>query len=1013
MNAPVAIAVFSEFNLVCEMANNAYLSLMGKKLNDFVGKPLFESFPETKDLLQPILADLLQIGNPFTSTEFEIKLKRNGRNEVCYFNSVWEPFREESGLISGVIVATHEVTEQVIGRRKAEQSAAQFRIVLESDDLGTFDYYPQTNDLIWSAKTKELFGLPYVAEVYYETYLNALHPDDKEKAHADFQKALQKEHTGFYENEYRTMGFTDGKQRWLRSKGKVEFDAENKAIHFTGITQDITHQKEILASLQIQSLVLQSMDEGVSVSDENGYIILTNQAEDKMFGYEPGELLGKQVTIQNAYDEFENERIVTGVIKELKAKGFWSGEWHNRKKDGTNFYTYSYITAVSVEGKTLFVCVQRDITKEKHYRDALVESEDNFRTLADSIPQLSWMTDEKGGIYWYNQRWYEYTGTTLKEMQGWGWQDVHHPDMVEGVTKRFKKSIENGTPWEDTFLLKGKDGDYKWFLSRAVPIYNDKGHIIKWFGTNTDISEQRKTGQALKEAKEQLELTFQNTPTSIYLFGKNGEILFANNNAALLMGYESAQELLAEKDFAVLKKTASQSFEILTEYRKPFPLNESPTSITLRSGKAAEAILLFLKKSDNSEMWVLTKSSAIFDLNGELSMVLTASTDITAQKTAEEKIRFSEQRFRTLAETIPQLVWITNEKGEQEYASNRWKEYSGLEPRGADTWERLVHPDDMGIIAKAWLNSISTGEMYKSEVRLKSKTGEYRWHHVQGEPIRDEGGTIIKWIGAFTDIHDQKTLSERLEALVQERTMELQRSNDDLQQFAHVASHDLKEPVRKIKTFTSRLHDFSEAALTDVDKFYIQKVQGAADRMSSMIEGVLAYSTINGSGHYTESISLNDIIKNIEADLEIVIQEKNAVIRYKNLPIIEGASVLIYQLFYNLINNSLKFTKPNETSVVFIESKVILYSGEEAAKIVVKDNGIGFEPQYNERIFNTFTRLHSKDQYEGTGLGLALCKKIVQRHGGTIHASGELNKGATFTIILPFKQVRQDGIIKI
>ncbi|MBR0851606.1 PAS domain-containing protein [Bradyrhizobium diazoefficiens] len=134
-------------------------------------------------------------------------------------------------------------------------------------------------------------------------------------------------------------------------------------------------------------------------------------------------------------------------------------------------------------------------------QQALHESEARFRELADNISQFAWTADRNGWIYWYNKRWLDYTGTTLKEMEGWGWQKVHHPDHVERVVERIRKSFELGTPWEDTFPLRGRDGEYRWFLSRALPIRNDAGEIVRWFGTNTDVTDQILAQQALRESE--------------------------------------------------------------------------------------------------------------------------------------------------------------------------------------------------------------------------------------------------------------------------------------------------------------------------------------------------------------------------------------------------------------------------------------------------------------------------------------------------------------------------------
>lgn len=247
--------------------------------------------------------------------------------------------------------------------------------------------------------------------------------------------------------------------------------------------------------------------------------------------------------------------------------------------------------------------------------------------------------------------------------------------------------------------------------------------------------------------------------------------------------------------------------------------------------------------------------------------------------------------------------------------------------------------------------------------------------------------------------------NQKMENLVANRTDELARSNEDLQQFAHVASHDLKEPLRKIATFSSILLDEHANGLTPKGKLYLGKIEGAAQRMSVMIEGVLAYSTVTADLQAFETVSLNAVIEDVKNDLELAIIQKDAQIKYEMLPEVSGIRILIYQLFYNLVSNALKFAKEDVHPVIEIaatkEKQVINKKAGNYIHITVSDNGIGFNPDYAVKIFGVFSRLNPKEQYEGTGLGLALCKKIVNRHGGVIYAEAEEEKGATFHILLP------------
>lgn len=409
--------------------------------------------------------------------------------------------------------------------------------------------------------------------------------------------------------------------------------------------------------------------------------------------------------------------------------------------------------------------------------------------------------------------------------------------------------------------------------------------------------------------------------------------------------------------------------------------------------------------------WNFSRVVPILDDNNTIIEWFGAASDITSQKEVQQIINESAENFRQLADLVPQIIWTSRPDGFIDYYNKRWYEYTNLKENeyGDSSWISVLHPDDIELVKDNWYESIQSGNFYQLEFRLKdSVTGEYRWFLSKAVPIRDASGAITKWFGTCTDIHEQKTATEKLEVLINERTRELQRSNEDLQQFAHVASHDLKEPVRKIKTFISRLEDNLEGKLDDSAKKFIDRIHVASDRMFNMIEGVLAYSKINADQQKPTVVDLNEVLKNIETDLEVSLQKTGGEIYYDNLPVLEGAQVLLYQLFYNLINNSIKFAKDDVPVKVKLSSKIIKQQDNDFAVITVEDNGIGFNENQAERIFETFTRLNSKDSYEGTGLGLSLCKKIVERHAGTITASGSPYNGAVFTIVLPLKQEEND-----
>jgi PAS domain S-box-containing protein len=372
----------------------------------------------------------------------------------------------------------------------------------------------------------------------------------------------------------------------------------------------------------------------------------------------------------------------------------------------------------------------------------------------------------------------------------------------------------------------------------------------------------------------------------------------------------------------------------------------------------------------------------------------------------------SREEFKGLADLTPQIVWTARSDGYVDYYNRRWYELLGAkEGYGDQSWIPYIHPEDVGRVIRTWKKSIEEGIPYESQYRFLFQSGNYRWFIARALPIKDAEGKVEKWFGTVTDIHDQIMQTEKLEELVAQRTLELKRSNEDLQQFAHVASHDLKEPLRKIKTFGSRLAIEFEEHIPERGKIYLEKLQRSAERMATMIEGVLNYSVVSATEQQLEPVDLNIIIDGIESDLELLIIQKQATIEVEPLPIIKGIPTLIYQLFYNLINNSLKFCKKGEQVKIDISSQLTpspqwnkladRLNLKEYFQITIQDNGIGFNPEYANKIFNVFTRLNSREQYEGTGLGLALCKKIVHRHHGYIYAEGKEGEGARFYILFP------------
>jgi two-component system, chemotaxis family, CheB/CheR fusion protein len=432
------------------------------------------------------------------------------------------------------------------------------------------------------------------------------------------------------------------------------------------------------------------------------------------------------------------------------------------------------------------------------------------------------------------------------------------------------------------------------------------------------------------------------------------------------------------------------------------------------------------QKADGSYAIILAKGMVLTDGNGTPYRMVGAMIDITEAERASQLLQVKNHELQALIDEftfvtdfMPQMVWATRPDGYHDFFNKQWYDYTGLsfEQTKNKGWSLVLHPDDYARTVKTWSHSLHSGEIYQIEYRMRRYDGQFRWFLARALPMQDEEGKILKWFGTCTDIHDQKMAADILEQKVRERTVELQKANSELEasniellQFASVASHDLKEPLRKIHMFANLLNDkylASNAAAAD----YMQRIITSSARMTRLINDLLDFTRLSVNSAFDQT-DLNLVVEEVLSDLEIAIKERKAVIEVSSLPLAEVIPGQMRQVFQNLISNALKFSKKGEFPVIRITADKVDRCDTDAApspegsfiRIVISDNGIGFDNQYAEKIFTIFQRLHSKEKYEGTGIGLAITKKIIERHNGVIAARSEEGKGTIFLMVLPQQQ---------
>ncbi|MES2411741.1 MAG: PAS domain-containing protein [Bacteroidota bacterium] len=616
---------------------------------------------------------------------------------------------------------------------------------------------------------------------------------------------------------------------------------------------------------------------------------------------------------------------------------------------------------------------------------------EDFSILLFNKPTLHWIGDQ------------EYKNKRCTEM----FPMVKTTDILERLIEVAETGVNtNFDRWYDG------EGMHHWFHFTAVK----QGELL--VVTAHDITKSKQTAIALNESlykaekqKRLYDSITNNTPDLVYVFDLDYNFTYANK-ALLTMWGKSATEAIGRG----LRENGYEEWHA--------QMHEREIDKIIATKKSIRGTVSFPHAELGRRIYDYILVPVMNEKN-EVEAIAGTTRDITDLKKAEEGLKESENRFRNMIEQAPVAIGLTRGKDfifesinppMLEIINKKHKDDVIGKPLN-EVLPELERQAVWGILENVLQSKESFHGNEVAADLLKDGVMESRYFNISYTHISDPDGTsyvlhmaidVTEQVVARKKLEESegqyRKLSETLEQQVSERTKELKRSNEDLQQFAHVASHDLKEPVRKIKTFTSRLEEHLDGKLDEPAKRFIERVHVAADRMFIMIDGVLAYSKINADFQKPVLVDLNEVLKSIEIDLEVALQKTDGKIQYHGLPTLEGAQVLLYQLFYNLINNSIKFARENIPPKITISSETLVESDKSFAFITVKDNGIGFDPNHAKHIFETFTRLNPKDKYEGTGLGLALCKKIIERHDGSITATGKPNEGAIFSIKLPLKQ---------
>ena len=612
-----------------------------------------------------------------------------------------------------------------------------------------------------------------------------------------------------------------------------------------------------------------------------------------------------------------------------------------------------------------------------------------------------------------NAAYYEMFGTTSKETEGKLFFELQNGQWDKGDVAEKIKNIISRHAFFNEFEIDIETGNGKLTLIvNGRPLINDnmeEPSILLAFQNITErrILEKKLARESLivYEQRELLLDSFRDAPAILAIF-KGPDHVCELANAEFI-------SRISLRD--PVGKTISELVPV--ENKSGFCEHVNQVFATGQTYSESEA---YLHQPGVPEIFLNLVIQAMTNTSGLIEGLFFFAIDITQQVNARKA---TEENLRRVLESLHQISWTSLPDGTINYFNRQFYRYTGITDKAklSQSWSAFVHPSQLDDMTREWNEAIRQKKDFQQQFLLIDQHKNYRWHMARSSKVTDDKGEIVYWIVSCTDIHDQKLFTTELEKLVAERTdelvkanTELMHSNSDLEQFASIASHDLQEPLRKITTFVSILNQNYAGKIPDVALEYLGKIRNSSDRMAQLIHELLEYSRIMHASKKFTSNDLDRTIRNVLNDLDLMIAETGAVIHYENpLPVIEANALQMNQLFYNLLTNALKFFmvgQPPEITISYRSPSAgevksyDLADNRQYIDIIIADKGIGFEQQYEKQIFQIFERLHPIDQFAGTGIGLSLCKKIVENHQGYIYALSKIHHGANFHVILPVSQ---------
>lgn len=721
-----------------------------------------------------------------------------------------------------------------------------------------------------------------------------------------------------------------------------------------------------------------------------------NEGARTLFGYATAEIGASADWWMVAIHPDDRDAVTQGIHRVIdEGLSIWQDEYRYRRRDGSyaSVHDSGYV-ARDPEGRAVrMIGAMRDVTEER-------KSVARFRVITDAMPQLVWTTRADGYHEYYNQRWYDYTGLTPEETAGDGWAKAFHPDDLVVAEPRWRHSLATGEPYEVEYRCRRYDGEWRWFLGRALPVRGEDGRIVQWLGTCTDIHDQKHLElerlellQRVDASRHYFTALVENLPELAWTAHPDGHIDYYNRR-----WFEYTGTTFEEMEGWGWKKVHDPE------------MIEEVTARWQHSIDTAEPFEMEfpLRGADGVFRWFLTRIRPLRDESGRIIRWFGTNTNIDEQRKAAAELR----RLATVVEQSADFIGMMTLDGEVVYLNAAGKRMVGLEGAEAAapaSFLEYFSPEDRPFVEGTLLPTVRREGQWRGEFRLHSLHSLHATASgaAAGAALAVDCNVFLTYdvktgepAGMATVMRDiaDKKLAEannaRLFAQAQRLILALEQSNKELDQFAYVASHDLKAPLRGIANLSEWLEEDLGDTLSASGREQMTLLRGRVHRLEALIDGILNYSRAGRVKSEPERVPVGKLVEDV---VELLSPPPGVSVTIEPpMPVLVTEKVPLQQVFMNLIGNALKHAPSDDTRIDVAAREVGPHW-----EFSVRDNGPGIAPEYHERIWGIFQTLKARDTMESTGIGLSVVRKIVESKGGRAWVASAEGRGATFFFTWP------------